>query len=69
MRIQKSHFPDEVLSENEWYQKFKVGSRREKYHKENNSREMNSQYDFSKYYSTQESYLSKILKYINFINI
>jgi len=69
MRIQKSYLPDEVLSEYEWCETFKVGSRRQKYDKEDKSHEMNSQFDFSKYYSTEESYLSKILKYINFINI
>lgn len=71
MRIQKSVFPKDKLSQNEWFETFNVSTRRDKFKDFNQSRDINSEYNFSnfRFLSTEESYFSKILKYFKFINI
>lgn len=71
MRIQKTYIPEERLTQNEWFKTFNVSSRLTKWESDNKSKEMNLEYNFSKFefLCEEEHYFSKILKYFKFISI
>lgn len=54
LKIKSTYMPEKPLDTNEWFEIYKVGSRVEKYNKENNAPNLNSQYDFTKLFPSTE---------------
>ena len=48
LKIQRTTTPESTMDINEWYEMFKIGSRCNKYTKEETGNWINDQYDFSK---------------------
>ena len=54
LKIKSTYMPEKPVNTNEWFEIYKVGSRIEKYNKENNAHFINSQYNFEKLFRPTE---------------
>jgi hypothetical protein len=54
LKIKSTYMPEKPVGTNEWFEIYKVGSRIEKYSRENKAYFINSQYDFEKLFRPTE---------------
>jgi hypothetical protein len=56
IKVKSTYAPKKAMDVNEWCEVYKVGSRIQKFSKENNAYYINSQYDFQKLFKPTEKF-------------